>query len=80
MDQIIRYDPRADILVLKIRKGETIEEELLDNDILIGKNRKGEITTIEVWDASKKGLLNILIELAHQKHPVIKTILKPTKT
>jgi hypothetical protein len=32
MDLIINYDPEADVLVLKLREGLVVNEELLDND------------------------------------------------
>ena len=58
MDLIIRYDPEVDILVIKIREGEIADEELLDNDILIGYDQQKRIVSIEIWEATKKGLLN----------------------
>ena len=58
MDPIIRYDPKVDILVIKIREGEIADEELLDNDILIGYDQQKRIVSIEIWEATKKGLLN----------------------
>jgi uncharacterized protein YuzE len=36
MDLIINYDPEADVLVLKLREGLVVDEELLDNDVVLG--------------------------------------------
>ena len=75
MDLIIRYDPEVDILVIKIREGEIADEELLDNDILIGYDQQKRIVSIEIWEATKKGLLNALINLAKTNKELTKTIL-----
>ena len=63
MDLAIRYDPEADVLVLKVREGTLADEELLDNDVILGYNSEGKIVSVEIIDASKKGLLNALMEL-----------------
>jgi uncharacterized protein YuzE len=57
MDPVIRYDPKADILAIKLEEGETVDENLLDSDVLLGLGRDGRIVSLEVWDASKRGLL-----------------------
>ncbi|MEM1558495.1 MAG: DUF2283 domain-containing protein [Nitrososphaerota archaeon] len=67
MDLIINYDAEADVLVLKIREGALTDEELLDNDVILGYDDEGKIVSIEVLDASKKGLLNVLMELVKAK-------------
>ena len=36
MDLIINYDTEADVLVLKLREGLVVDEELLDNDVVLG--------------------------------------------
>ncbi|MBN1162122.1 DUF2283 domain-containing protein, partial [Patescibacteria group bacterium] len=43
MDLILKYDAKADILSIKIREGETVDEQLLDGDILLGLNRAGDL-------------------------------------
>jgi uncharacterized protein YuzE len=64
MDLIIRYDPEADVLVVKLREGAVADEELLDNDAIVGYDREGRVVYVEVLDASKKGLISALAELA----------------
>ena len=36
MDPVLRYDPKADILVIKLEEGDAADERLLDSDILLG--------------------------------------------
>lgn len=76
MDLVLRYDPKADILTLKLREGAIIDEKLLDNDVLLGFNENGELVSLEVWDASKRGLLKSLTDLAREKRDVVETLLE----
>ena len=76
---IIEYDPEADILVIRLSEGEVSDEKLLDNDIVLGIGKDDEIIYIEVWDASKKGLMKTLINLARKKENKLKTILENIK-
>lgn len=76
MDLVLRYDPKADILTVKLREGAVADEKLLENDVLLGFDKKGELVSVEVWDASKRGLLKSLTDLAREKKEVVKTILE----
>jgi len=67
MDLIIRYDPEADVLVIKLKEGSLVDEELLDNDVILGYDSKGNIVSMEILDASRKGLINALFELAKSR-------------
>ena len=67
MDLIIRYDPEADVLVIKLKEGSLVDEELLDNDVILGYDSKGNIASMEILDASRKGLMNALFELAKSR-------------
>ena len=75
MDLVIRYDPEADVLVLKVREGALADEELLDNDVILGYNSEGKLISLEIIDASKKGLLNALRELAKSRKDAAKLLL-----
>jgi len=75
MDLIINYDPEADVLVLKLREGLVVDEELLDNVVVLGYDGDGKIVSVEVLDASKRGLMNALIELAKAKREAVKLVL-----
>ncbi|MEM2425169.1 MAG: DUF2283 domain-containing protein [Candidatus Bathyarchaeia archaeon] len=75
MDLAIKYDPDVDVLVLKIREGVLANEELLDNDIILGYDKDGKLLYVEVMDASKKGLINTLLDLAKNRKEAAKLIL-----
>jgi len=62
-EDIIWYDPEADILVIKIAEGELHDEVLLDNDIVIQFDENQNIIGIEIWDASKRGLIKVAEKL-----------------
>lgn len=76
MDVVLRYDPKADILTLKLREGAVVDEKLLESDVLLGFDKKGELVSLEVWEASKRGLLKSLADLAREKRDVIKVLLE----
>jgi len=48
MDLIINYDPEADVLVLKLREGLVVDEELLDNGVVLSYDGDGRIVSVEV--------------------------------
>jgi len=75
MDLIINYDSEADVLVLKLREGSIAYEELLDNDVVLGYDGDGKVVAMEILDASRKGLLNVLVELAKARREAVKLIL-----
>jgi len=80
MDLTIKYDPKADILAVKLREGAIKEEKLLDSDVVLGFDEEGELVALEIWDASKRGLLKTLADLANQKREVVETLLKRTSS
>lgn len=53
MDLIINYDAEADVLAFKVREGSLADEELLDNDVVLGYDDRGKIVSVEGLDASK---------------------------
>lgn len=78
MDLIINYDPEADVLVFKVKEGALVNEELQDNDVILGYGQDGKIVSVEILDASKKGLLNALLALAKSKKEAAKLLLSKT--
>ena len=70
---IIRCDSEADVLVFKVKEGALAEEELLDSDVVLGYGADGKVVSVEVLDASKKGLLDAFVDLVSKKalKPVI---------
>jgi len=75
MALIIKYDSKADVLVVKVKEGVLADEELLDNDVILGCDKDGALVSLEVLDASKKGLLNAFVELAKSKKETAKLLL-----
>jgi len=76
MDVVLKYDPKADILVMKLREGAIKDEKLLESDVVLGFDEKGELVALEVWEASKRGLLKSLKDLANEKRDVVEALLK----
>lgn len=76
MDVVLKYDPKADILTMKLKEGVIRDEKLLDSDVVLGFDKKGELVALEVWDASKRGLMKTLKDLANEKREIVKTLLK----
>jgi len=54
------YDPEADILYIMIRDEKAKETKDLDEDIWIDINDRGEIVGIEIWQARKHIISEIL--------------------
>lgn len=75
MTQVLKYDSKADILSVKLKPGEINDEKLLENDVLIGLDKEGELVALEIWDASKRGLYKTLIDLANEKRELVDTLL-----
>ena len=72
---IIKYDSAADVFVVKVREGALVDEELLDNDVVLGYDRRGKVVSVEILYASKKGLLSAFLELAKSKKDTAKLLL-----
>ena len=74
---VIEYDPEADILTINIRQGRRIKEDrLLDNDIVVSIDDEGELVQIQVLEASRRGLLQALLEL-YRSHRALLQLLEP---
>ena len=65
----------ADILSVKLGEGEIADERLLDSDVLLGLDGSGELVALEVWDASKRGLYEALLDPARENREVVDTLL-----
>ena len=78
MDIVLKYDPKADILAIKLKEGAIRDEKLLESDVVLGLDENGELVALEVWDASKRGLLKSLADLAQEKKDVVEILLKRT--
>jgi len=78
MDLVLRYYPDADILVVELSSGSIVDEEWLDNDVVIGYGEGGRVVRVEVHNALKRGLLNVVEELAKARRDMVEHILKAT--
>ena len=76
MDLVLKYDPKADILAIKLKDGAIIDEKLLNSDVVLGLDKNSELVALEIWNASKRGLLKSLTDLAHEKKDVVEALLK----
>ena len=76
MDLVLKYDPKADILAIKLKEGAIMDEKLLNSDVVLGLDKNSELVALEVWNASKRGLLKSLTDLAHEKKDVVEALLK----
>jgi len=75
-NRIIEYDPEADILVVNIKANPKVrEDKLLDDDIVLSLDEKGELAQVQVMDALRRGLLKIVATLS-TKEPKIKAIIE----
>ncbi len=61
-EYVIRYDPEADALYIKIRDGKVADSEEISDGIIIDYDEDGNIIGIEVVEFSKKKInLNELV-------------------
>lgn len=56
----VEYDPEADILYIRIRDDAIRDTVDLNEDIWADLNEKGEIVGIEIWQARKHVISEIL--------------------
>jgi len=67
----VEYDPEADILYIKIKKGQAAKTIDLGEDVWADIDDNGEIIGIEIWQARKHIITEILKYL--RKGPTQKT-------
>jgi len=73
--KVIEYDPEADVLTINIARVSRVkEDELLDNDVVLSYDEKGRLVQLQVLDASKRGLLDVLAEVLSRR-PDIRAII-----
>jgi len=56
----VRYDPEADILYILIKEGKIKDTEEIDEDLFVEYDENGNIVGIEIWQASKYVVSEIL--------------------
>nr|MDO8043821.1 DUF2283 domain-containing protein [Candidatus Baldrarchaeota archaeon] len=78
--KIIEYDVKADVLTINlIEDFKVVEDKLLDNDVVVSFNENGKVVQIQVLDASKKGLIEILINLLKSKKYLLSKLTEQNK-
>ncbi|WP_456469229.1 DUF2283 domain-containing protein [Archaeoglobus sp.] len=62
----VRYDPEADILYILVKEGKVKDTEEVDEDLFVEVGENGEIMGIEIWQAGKHIVSEILkvVEIA----------------
>ena len=70
MEPILKYYPEEDILTIRVKRGQIADEKLQNNDILLSYNKKKELIRLEIWQASTRGLIPALIEVA-KRNPAL---------
>ena len=48
---------------------------MLENNVILGYDNEGKMVSVEILDASKKGVLNALFELARSRKDAVKHLL-----
>ncbi len=71
----LKYYPNEDIFTINIKRGQIHDETLLDNDIQLSYNKKGELIRLEVWQASQRGLTDALYKAAKHNPDTLATLL-----
>ncbi len=56
----VEYDPEADILYIWVKEGEVKDTVDLNEDVWADLNEKGEIVGVEIWQARKHVISEIL--------------------
>jgi len=76
MDLVLKYYHNADILVIELGGGSIVDEEWLDTDVVVNYDRSRRVVRVEVHNALKRGLLNVVKELVEARRDVVEHILK----
>ncbi len=63
----VRYDPEADILYILVKEGEIKDTEEIDEDLFVEYDENGSIIGIEIWQAGKYVVSEILKSLESAK-------------
>ncbi|MHA1261356.1 MAG: DUF2283 domain-containing protein [Candidatus Freyarchaeota archaeon] len=50
---IVKYNKNADILYLKFSNSKPVDSDMVDDDVVISLNERGEIVSMEIWRAKE---------------------------
>jgi uncharacterized protein YuzE len=76
MKPILKYYPEDDIFTIRVKRGQIADEKLLDNDIVLSYNKKNELIRLEIWQASTKGLIPALIDVAKRNPTLLDALIE----
>jgi uncharacterized protein YuzE len=68
---IVRYDRKADILYLRFSEEKPVDTEMVDDDVVVALNRKGELVSMEIWRA-KELILPAFLRYLREIREVVK--------
>ncbi len=61
-EYVVKYDPQADALYIKIREGRVVDSEEIADGVIVDYDEEGNVVGIEVLEFSKRKLdLNELV-------------------
>jgi len=63
----VRYDPEADIFYILVKEGKVKDTEEIDEDLFVEYDENGNIIGIEIWQAGKYVVSEILKSLEFAK-------------
>ena len=63
----VKYDIKSDILYLKVSESKPVDSEMVDDDVVIHLDEKGNIVGIEIWRARELILPQLLNLIRHVK-------------
>ncbi len=50
---IVRYDRKADILYLRFSEEKPVDSDMVNDDVVVSFDEKGEIVSMEIWRAKE---------------------------
>ncbi len=50
---IVRYDRKADILHIIFSEGKPVDTDMINDDVVVAFDEKGEIVSMEIWRAKE---------------------------
>jgi uncharacterized protein YuzE len=62
----VTYDPKADILYIKIKDAEIIDTRMLGEDVYVDMDKDQNFVGIEIWKAFKNAIQPISKDIAEE--------------
>jgi uncharacterized protein YuzE len=69
MTDAFDYDPATDSLYIKVRTGESVDNRIIDDDVVIDLGHDGEPVGYDIQHASRHAdMIAEALSLLHQRH------------